>query len=265
MRAKLTRWFSIIMLVVSLVSTGCSLPDEYGSRRGNNSEAKRKLVVATSIYRPFVYLDEKTNQLIGYDIDLANALAKEMGATLEVKVLQFTSLVPALQNNQADIAIAAMYITKDRKEQIDFSRPYVTTDMVLVVRNNDLSIQNIRDLNGKMVGVKTGATSEKVAQSLKEKGIQIIIKSYRESSEYLEDLEKGRLDAVINDRLHQNEYDKHHDSMDIIGEPLMTADLGVAIKKGDKKMLDFINKTIDNMDKSGFSTTLQHKWLDKGN
>lgn len=223
-----------------------------------------KLVLATGNYRPFEYHDEKTDKIIGYDIDVAEKIAAKIGVPLETREMQFTSLVPTLQNGQADFVIAAMYITDERSKVVDFATPYMDTGMVIAVRSENNDIKSTKDLEGKTVGVKAGATSEKVAQELKDKGMNITIKSYKETVDYLLDLENGRLDAAINDLLNQLEYNKTHPKVKVVGDPFTKSSLGIAVKKGDSELLDVINSVLKDMKDSGESDKLYKKWLTNG-
>lgn len=260
-----------MLLVTMLLLTACGQTAKPASTPATDTANTRidqikkngKLVLATGDYRPFEYHDEKTNQMVGYDIDVATAIAKKIGVPLEVKDMQFTSLIPTLQIGQADLIIAAMYITDERKAVVDFADPYMETGMVLVTRANDTAIKSTKDLDGKVVGVKAGATSEKVAQDLKDKGQNITIKSYKETVDYLLDLEAGRTDASINDLLNQLEYDKTHPNVKIVGDPFTKSSLGIAVKKGDKELLDLINSVLKDMTKDGEKDNLYKKWLTK--
>lgn len=267
----ITRILSLAVIVTLfatlLAGCGSSTPaSEPAKKASRMDEIKKngKLVLATGNYRPFEYHDEKTNKVIGYDIDVAEAIAKKIGVPLEVREMQFTSLIPSLQNSQADLVIAAMYITDQRKEVVDFADPYMDTGMVLAVRSDNTDIKSTSDLNGKIVGVKTGATSEKVAQELKDKGIKMEIKSYKETVDYLLDMENGRLDASINDLLNQLEYNKTHPNVKVVGETFTKASLGIAVKKGDKELLDVINGVLKEMKQNGESDKLYKKWLTNG-
>jgi ABC-type amino acid transport substrate-binding protein len=259
----------VIMLLLSLVVAGCgqspaAAPAEKKMSRIDEIKKNGKLVLATGNYRPFEYHDEKTNKIVGYDIDVAEAIAKKIGVPLEVREMQFTSLIPSLQNGQADLVIAAMYITDQRKEVVDFADSYMDTGMVLAVRSENTDIKSTKDLSGKVVGVKTGATSEKVANELKEKGANITIKSYKETVDYLLDLENGRLDAAINDLLNQLEYNKTHPTVKIVGDTFTKASLGIAAKKGDKELIDLVNGVLKEMKQNGESEKLYKKWLTAG-
>ena len=180
---------------------------------------------------------------------------------LVIQEMQFTGLIPSLQNGQADFVIAAMYITPQRQEVVDFATPYMDTGMVVAVRKDDTAIKGPNDLNGKTVGVKTGATSEKVAQDMNEKGAKITIKSYKETVDYLLDLQNGRLDAAINDLLNQLEYNKTNPNVKVVGEPFTKAQLGIAVKKGDKELLELINTVLKELKQSGEADKLYQKWL----
>lgn len=259
------------LLVLALAAAGCggapaksdAKPEAKSAAVSRIDQIKKngKLILATGNYRPFEYHDEKTNKIIGYDIDVAEAIAKKIGVPLEVTEMQFTGLIPSLQNGQADLVIAAMYITPQRKEVVDFADPYMDTGMVVAVRKDDTAIKGPNDLNGKVVGVKTGATSEKVAQDMNEKGAKITIKSYKETVDYLLDLQNGRLDAAINDLLNQLEYNKANPTVKIVGDPFTKAQLGIAVKKGDKELLDLVNTVLKELKQSGEAEKMYQKWL----
>ncbi len=261
---KIIGLLTVLVVAVMLVA-GCGQPaaktDSATQSRIEQIKKNGKLVLATGNYRPFEYHDEQTNKVIGYDIDLAEAIAKKIGVPLEIKEMQFTSLIPTLQNGQADLVIAAMYITDQRREVVDFAEPYMDTGMVLAVKAENTAINSVKDLDGKVVGVKAGATSEKVAQDLKAQGANITIKSYKETVDYLLDMENGRLDASINDLLNQLEYNKTHPNVKIVGEPFTKASLGIAVKKGDKELVDLINTVLKEMKQNGEADKLYQKWL----
>jgi len=93
-----------------------------------------KLIIGTEpTFPPFEFVDEK-NQVVGFDIDIANELAKRLGVKVEVVSLPFDSLIPALQQGKIDMVIAGMTITEDRAKVVDFSKPYFEANQAIVVR-----------------------------------------------------------------------------------------------------------------------------------
>lgn len=224
-------------------------------------KASGKLVLATGNYRPFEYRDEETNEMIGYDIDLARMFADELGVELVINDMTFTSLIPTLQNGNADLIIAAMYIKPEREEVVDFADPYMDTGVVLVVRDETNDISITEDLEGKKVGAKLGGTSEKVAQEMLDEGMNFEMFTYKENTEALLDLANGRVDVVINDLLYQLEYNKTHPGLKIMGEPFTKAQLGIAVQDGDEELLAFINERLDAYQADGTTDALYKKWI----
>lgn len=224
---------------------------------------KGTIVIATGVYYPFEYNEQGSNKLVGYDIDLGNMLAAKLGVKVEWKEMQFTSLIPTLQNQQADLVIAAMYATDARKKVIDMSNSYIDTGMVMVKRKGDQSINSLNDLNGKTVGVKSGATSEQAAKDLVAKGIKLNIKSYQNTTDYLMDLQLGRIDVAFNDYLNQMGYNKQNpnSNLEIVGKPFVQAALGIGVHKGQDDLLKFVNDQIKEMKGNGEQEKLFNKWL----
>jgi ABC-type amino acid transport substrate-binding protein len=220
-----------------------------------------KLVLATGNYRPFEYRDEKSNQIVGYDIDLAELIAKKIGVPLEAQDMQFQSIIPTLQNGRADIVIAAMYITDARREVVDFADPYMSTGMVLVTRKENTKIKSAKDLDGLVVGVKSGATSEHVAEGLLKEGPKFTIKAYRETVDYAFDLANGRIDAAVNDLLNQLELNKVYPNLAIVGEPFTKAELGIAVRKGDDDLVSLVNSVLAEIKTNGEGEKLYNKWI----
>lgn len=220
-------------------------------------------MIATGNYYPFEFHEPNTNKLVGYDIDLGTKIGEKIGVPVEWKEMQFTALIPTLQNKQADMIIAAMYITDERKKVIDFSNSYMDTGIVLVKKSSNGSIKGPDDLKGKTIGVKAGAASEKVAQELVQKGINVTIKSYKDTTDYLMDLELGRIDAALNDYLNQLGYNKQHpnSSLEIVGDTFGKSSLGIGVNKGDTDLLNLVNEVIQDLEKSGEAKRLFEKWL----
>ncbi|MEQ8154122.1 MAG: ABC transporter substrate-binding protein [Clostridiaceae bacterium] len=246
------------------IFTGCAKKEVKASAESSSriEEIKKngKLVLATGDYRPFEYHDEKTNKVVGYDIDIAQKVADKIGVPLEVKDMAFTSLIPTIQNGQADLVIAALYITDERKQVIDFADPYLKSGQIIVTDKNS-SINTSKDLEGKKVGAKFGATSAAVVQGLIDKGAKIQLVTYKTNEEMLADLEIGRLDAGINDKLYQLQYNSTHPSLTIHDEVLKEAELGIGVKKGDTGLIEVVNEVLKELKDSGEADSIYKKWI----
>lgn len=261
-----------LALMVGVVTTGiigCGATNVSSTGNSEKSHVEQikksgKLLLSTGDYRPFEYHDEKTNEIVGYDIDLAQKIADKLGVKLEVTDMQFTSIIPTVQNGQADLAIAAMYITDERKATVDFADPYLNSGVIICVKKGS-DIKGKDDLIGKKVGAKLGGTSAAVIQKMIDNGANIDLVTYKQNEDMLVDLENGRVDAGVNDLLYQLQYNKDHSNLTILDGMLATADLGIAVKKGDTEFIDLINGVIKEMKDNGELDKLYEKWIPKNN
>ena len=137
---------------------------------GENIKAikeKGVITVATGTYVPFEYRDDDDN-IVGFDIDLAQYIADKLGVDMEVTDMEFQSIVPSIQNGEYDFSIAAMYKTDERCEVVDMSKSYCDSGMILAVKEDSEyadTVKSLADCDGLKVAVKEGATSYNVAQS----------------------------------------------------------------------------------------------------
>lgn len=230
---------------------------------------KGVLVVGTAITKPFEFHDPDTNELVGFDVDTANYIAEKLGVDIEFKEMPFASLIPSLETRKVDMTIAAMYIKPEREEVVDFATPYMETGLVMVVRPELVDkVKKPEDLAGLKVGVKIGATGDKLAQDLIAQGIDLERKEYKETLESFADAEAGRVDVVLNDYLNTLAYLKDTGSdlkivMTDDGEVnfLSHVGLGIAVHDGDAELLAEINKILDEMHADGTYDALYQKWL----
>lgn len=225
------------------------------------------LIVGTAITEPFEFYDPDTNELVGFDVDVARYIADSLGVELSLVEMPFANLLPALQERKVDMTIAAMYITPERQELVDFTDAYLDTGLVMVVRP-EAEIKTIQDLDGLKVGVKIGATGAKLAQELIEQGILLESHEYKDTFESLLDLQVGRLDAVFNDYLNTLVFIKKSQSdIKIVTDPageinfLSRTGMGIAVHKGDRALLNAINNALFEMKKDGSFARYYRSWL----
>ena len=178
--------------------------------KGDNIKAikeKGVITVATGTYVPFEYRDDDNN-IVGFDIDLAQYIADKLGVDMEVTDMEFQSIVPSIQNGEYDFSIAAMYKTDERCEVVDMSKSYCDSGMILAVKEDSEyadTIKSLADCDGLKVAVKEGATSYNVAQSFLDENpdVSYEIVQYKDTVGCVSDLLAGRVDVVVNDLLNQ--------------------------------------------------------------
>jgi len=232
-------------------------------------QKKGTLVVGTAITSPFEFHDPQTNQLVGFDVDLMTHIANELGVTIEWVEMPFASLLPKLQNRDVDLVIAAMYIKPEREEVVNFSRAYMETGLVMAARPQlAAKLSGTDDLAGLRMGVKTGATGDKLAQELQIQGVNLQRVEFTDTAASLVALEGGGVDVVLNDYLNTLIYLKDTGSnMTIVsgedGGPLFLSNvgLGIAFHEDDTQLLNRINQILTDMRADGSYRAILETWF----
>ena len=158
--------FSIYFIIVLALLAGCGAVEEKSSTSTGSDASEKTLVMATSAdYPPYEYVEtEKGGEIVGFDIDVANHIAKKLGYKVEIKDMDFNGLIPALDSGKADFVIAGMTPNEERKKTVDFSDEYYAAQQLIVTK--DKAIKSVEDLEGKTVGVQLASIQEKEADKL---------------------------------------------------------------------------------------------------
>ncbi|HSW64357.1 MAG TPA: ABC transporter substrate-binding protein [Dissulfurispiraceae bacterium] len=208
---------------------------------------------------PFGYVDQKTRQIVGYDIDFCAAIAKNLGAKLEVKPVTSAARMPQLMEGNIDIIAATMTKNAERAKQIDFSHSYFLTGQKFLVKKD--TVKSLKDLDGKKIGTAKGSTSE---QNAKKALPTATILSFDDYPQAFLALQQGKVASVTTDETilagllskAPNKAQFEIPDIQISDEPY-----GLGMRKGDKKFVDFVNKTILEMEKSGEAKKIFDKWF----
>jgi len=206
---------------------------------------------------PYIFPDpENPEKYIGFEVDLADAIANKLGVKAVHKQNAWDGLVPALERGDFDIAMNGIEITDDRKETILFSRPYYVYVEQLVVRKEETKIQNLTDLKGKKVGTLSGTVAQDILQNFG--GIDVRI--YPGQVEPYTDLAIGRIDAVLLDLPIAAFYGKPNPKLKYAGEPMGEGLYGIAIRKEDEELKVKIDEILAELLRSGELKKIYEKW-----
>jgi glutamine transport system substrate-binding protein len=217
---------------------------------GEEKSGKVYKVGVDTTYPPFEY--KEGNDYKGIDIDLINAIAKNQGFKIELSPMDFGGIIPAMQANQLDVAIAGMSITDDRKKIVDFTTPYFDAGLTVVVKKDNSNIKSVKDLKGKKVAVKKGTTGAKYAQENASK-LGITVVQFNDSPAMFQEVSNGNADALIEDYPVISYAIAQKDlGLKIVGDRLNGDQYGIAVLKGQNQdLLKKINKGLDEIKKDG--------------
>lgn len=207
-------------------------------------------------FPPFEFADEQGNY-VGFDIDISTALAKKMGLELEVLPTAWDGIIPALVGERFDMIMSAMTITDERKEQIDFTDPYVEAD-IAITTPTDAPIENADGLEGKVVGVQVDTTGQFEVEEIE--GVKEI-KKYDTILSAFQDLYIGRVDAVVNDEPVNAYIIKDRPEYENTGV-IETEDVyGYGIKKENTQLVEALNKALAEIKDEGLYDMIFQKWF----
>ncbi len=228
---------------------------------GGQKDSSNTVVVATDATWPPMEMVNADKEIVGFDIDFMKAVADAAGFKVEFKNTAWDGIFAGLGNNEYDAVISSVTITDERKKTMDFSTPYINAGQVLIVPASDNSSKTLADLKGKDVGAQIGTTG---AFAIKDAD-GVNLKTYDEIGLAVEDLTNGRIAGVVCDSPIAADYvlqnDNYKGSLKIVGTPFTEEYYGVAVKKGNKKVLDLVNKGIQAVIDSGKAKELEDKWL----
>ncbi|MDI3534695.1 MAG: polar amino acid transport system substrate-binding protein [Thermosediminibacterales bacterium] len=209
-------------------------------------------------FPPFGFRNDK-NELVGFDIELGNEIAKKLGVEMEWVPTQWSGVILSLKSKKFDIIMSGMSITDERKKEVNFTEPYIATGQVLVIKSDNNLIKSKDDLKDKVVGTQLGSTGEEAAKKLE--GLKEL-KTYDGYPEAFNDLDIGRLDAVVVDEITAQHYmAKRPGVFKQVGGLLTNEPMGIAVRKEDKALLDAINKAIKELIEDGTYAKISKKWF----
>ncbi|AHF65501.1 MULTISPECIES: cystine ABC transporter substrate-binding protein [Pseudomonas] len=210
-------------------------------------------------YPPFSFVDEN-GKLTGFEVELSEALAKELGVKAKVQPTKWDGILAALESKRLDVVINQVTISEERKKKYDFSQPYTISGLqALTQKKNADTIKTPQDLAGKKVGVGLGTNYE---QWIKTNVPTAIVKTYDDDPTKFQDLRVGRIDAILVDRLAALEIAaKTKDAFGVAGAPFSRQESGIALRKGEPELLDAINKAIDKLRADGTLGKLSQKYF----
>ena len=191
-----------LAMAISLVGSFTSMAEEQTALE--RIQESGKLVVATdAAWPPFEYMEGEN--VVGADLDIAADIAESLGVELEIVNAAFDSLSMYLENGEADLAIAAITVTEDRKEAMEFSEPYCDSYQYIVVKEDNEDVKNIDDLAGYIIGVHLGTTGDFLASDEVNMGVLAgtgaSVQQYKDLTVAAMGLNAGDVQAIICDKL----------------------------------------------------------------
>jgi polar amino acid transport system substrate-binding protein len=250
--------------LVMLAVAGCT-PTEEKKEAGAAPQSALQTVLQRGTLRvgdclsfaPFGFYDKDGNA-DGYDVDLAKALAKEMGVKLEMVNTTSANRIPNLQTNKVDVVFCNFTRNLERAKEIGFTNPYVVASEAMLVRKES-GIKSAHDMAGKTIATVKGSTNGDEVRSM---GIDVKIQEYDSSQAAILAVKQGQADAMIEDNNFLAYQAKLDPTLTVTNEALVPLEYNAfGVKQGDQVWLNYLNDFLFEINASGENATLYQKWF----
>ncbi len=237
--------FLILLCAATIMTMACACG-------GSDSN---ELVMATNAeFPPYEY--HEGGEIVGIDVEIAQAIAREMGRTLVIEDMAFDSIIMSVQSGKADIGVAGLTIEPDRLAAVNFSVPYTTAAQVIIVKEGS-DIKTPDDLKGLRVGVQLGTTGDMYAADIE----GATVERYNKGFEAVQALLQDKVDAVMIDSQPAKVFVEQNEGITLVDEAFTYEEYAIAVSKDNEELLNEINEAINKMKESGELQAIIDKYI----
>ncbi len=262
MRKKVFFILAVLFIVTGLILSGCAKTesaqndDAVAEQYSNIKTIKSGILTVGSdcTWPPMEFIEG--DKIVGFDVDLAQAIADKLGLELDYQNAAWDGLFPAIATHKYDMVISSITITDDRKKEMDFSDPYYKTDQAVTVKT-DSGIDSIEKFEGKTAAVQIGTTGELVAKDIKD----ITVKTYDDILLAFEDLKAGRVDGVVSDSYVGYAYVVKNTDLAVGFDISTDEQLGIGFAKDTPELVEAVNQALKVIIEDGTYDEIYTKWF----
>ncbi|WP_346899415.1 amino acid ABC transporter substrate-binding protein [Clostridium sp. UBA7503] len=249
---------SVIIVVMALLVVGCN-------NKSKDVMDKETLIIGfDDTFVPMGFKDNN-GEIVGFDIDLAKEVLKRIGKQVTFQPIDWSMKESELNSRKIDLIWNGYSITKERKEKVNFTNPYLENRQVIITLANS-KINGKVDLKGMNVGAQNQSSAvdainkeEELLKTFKDGKVY----TFETNNEALMDLESRRIDAVVADEILARYYinKKGEGKYKILNDDFGDESYGVGIRKGDEELLEKLNQAFDDIKKDGTAKKVSEKWF----
>ena len=244
--------FSKLMGVILAACTLLTACDEKKDGSG-----KTLTVGVSADYAPFEFF--QNGEIVGFDIDLMNEVAKRLGKDVKFKDMSFDAILGSLSTQRIDAAISSITPTPERRKSIDFSKEYIQSNRVMLCKGTS-TINSVSDLAEGTVGVQSGSTHEVYANKVLNKDVHVTVKSLTRVPDLLQAMEIGNVSCLIMDNAEASAILKSQANLKTISLPGEVSSSAIGFPKN-SPLTSQVDKILTEMEADGYLAKLKEKWL----
>ena len=213
-------------------------------------------IATDATFPPMEFVEN--GKMTGFDIDLTNALAKQMGKAVQWTQIDFKGLIPGVLSGRFDMAVSAIYITPERAKVVDFGDSYYAGGLVVMVKKDNNTIKSIDDLAGKNVTVQVGTKS---VEFLKTRYPKVHAVEVEQNEQTFSLVEIGRADAAVTGMPAAYQFARTKGTLKVLPKQLTTEAYGMAVSKNEPQLTAALNKALAALKADGTYDKIVHKWF----
>ncbi len=234
----------VSMLLVAACTMGLAACGGSSDSETEDSGDNTLIMATNAEFPPYEYYEG--DEIVGIDVDIAAAIAEELGMELKVEDMAFDSIISAITSGKADIGVAGMTVTPDREESVAFTDTYAQATQVIIVKE-DSEIAGPDDLVGKTIGVQLGTTGDLYATDIEDATVE----QYNKGFEAVQALTQDKIDAVVIDGEPAKEFVAESEGLKILDEAFTEEEYAIAVAKDNTELVEQINDALATLKESG--------------
>jgi len=253
----------LALLLASIMSlcifAGCKNNDENASSEAQFVKEGTLVVGIDNTYPPMEYVD-KNGKTVGFDIELAKAIADKMGLKVEYVNTAWDAIFAGLDSDKYDVIISSVSINKDRQETLALSDPYISNQQIIISLKGGVQVKSVKELEGKKVGVQVSTTADDACQYYQNNGSNFDLRQFDGMTEAFVALEGGSVDCIVTDLVVGNFYIAQKGGKFIkTCDKLTNEPIAVAAKKSNTALIDKVNKALKELKEEGTIAKISKK------
>ena len=253
---KFTKLICLVLALGLVAFSFAACSEKEPNQTAEDSAQENVIKMATNAAFPPYEFKEGEN-FVGIDVEIAEAIAAEIGSKLEIVDMEFDSIITSVKEGETDFGMAGMTVTEERKLEVDFSSSYATGVQSVIVKA-DSDIASIDDLEGKKIGVQLGTTGDIYASD--DYGKENVTQ-YGKGADAIIALNGGDVDAVIIDNEPAKAFVEANEGLKILDTEYAVEDYAIAIKKGNTELLDKVNGALEKLAADGTIDEIIAKYI----
>lgn len=271
MKMKKVLLLGLVLAMSLMALTACSSGEDNADNAAAGEDTSLQSVKDSGVlrvgmcpeYPPFESIDE-ANNIVGFDPELAAAIAEELGVEVECMNIPWESLIAGVNNGDFDVIMSAMSPEEASKatEAVELSDNYYTMSDVIVVGADNEDIKSKADLEGKVVGVQDASAAADAAESLADQNVTIKeLKRYTRNADAYADLANGRIDAIIVGSSYANAQAKENTDFKVVNDPVQETGLCIVAKEGAVSLIEAMEQALAALHENGKYEAIETKWF----